>query len=97
MTEIQKFCNIENMQMIAFEDLIKIQPKGVLTIPKKIRQFIGLEDNNIARIKIEKGKLIIEPVRTLPYPVRSYNDQEIEEFFELDKKESKELRKKGFI
>lgn len=85
------------MQMIAFEDLIKIQPKGVLTIPKKIRQFIGLEDNNIARIKIEKGKLIIEPVRTLPYPVRSYNDQEIEEFFELDKKESKELRKKGFI
>ncbi len=85
------------MQTISFEDLIKIQPKGVLTIPKKMRQFVGLEDNNIARVKVEKGRLIIEPVRTLPYPVRSYTDEELEEFFALDKKESKELRKKGLI
>ena len=85
------------MQQVVQEDIIKIQPKGLLTIPKKMRQSLGFVENSLVRVKEEKGRLVIEAVRTLPYPVRSYTEDEIEEFIKLDKKESKVLRKKGLL
>lgn len=79
-----------------FDEIIKIQNKGVLTIPKKLR--VGsFEDNSLVRIKKEKGRLIIEQIRTLPYPVRSYSDRDVDSFLALDKEESKKLSKKGLI
>lgn len=77
------------------EQIIQFQPKGLITIPKKLREAVGLQERAIARIKEEKGRLIIEPVRTLPYPVRGYTDEEIREFINLDRKESKQLISKG--
>ncbi|OGY17306.1 MAG: hypothetical protein A2784_01460 [Candidatus Chisholmbacteria bacterium RIFCSPHIGHO2_01_FULL_48_12] len=77
--------------------IIKILPKGLITIPKRFRQSLGLEENGLARVKQNAGRLIVEPVRTLPYPVRSYTDAEIDEFLELDNKESQELKKKGLL
>lgn len=84
------------MQQIQ-EEIIKIQPKGLLTIPKNLRLKLGFVENSLVRVKEEKGRLIMEAVRTLPYPVRSYTDDEINGFLELDKKQSKELKKKGWI
>lgn len=78
------------------EEIIKIQAKGVLTIPKNLRKNF-MEDNSLVRIKKERGKIIIEPVRTLPYPVRTYTDREIEEFINFDKEESEKLKKKGLL
>jgi len=85
------------MQQTTREEIIKIQPKGILTIPKNLRLSLGFVDNSLVRVKEEKGRLIMEAVRTLPYPVRSYTDDEIGSFLELDKKQSKELKKKGLI
>lgn len=82
---------------IATEDIIKILSKGVVTIPKKLRQEIGLEENSLARIKKDKGRLVIEPIRTLAFPVRSYTTEEINEFLELDRKETKTLKGKGLL
>ena len=45
------------MQQTAFEELIKIQPKGVITIPKKIRDSLGLSENDLIKIKKELKKL----------------------------------------
>ena len=75
------------------EEIIKVLPKGLITIPKKLRQSVGLRENGLARIKKEKGKLVIEPVTILSYPVRSYTEEEIEEFLETDRKEGLELKK----
>lgn len=83
------------MQQVAQEEIVKIQPKGLLTIPKKFRQDLGLEDRGLVRVKKEKGRLVIESVRTLPYPVRSYSTKELKEFFELDKLETQKLKTKG--
>lgn len=94
MTEIQNFCIIEIMQQSPVEELVKIQPKGVITIPKKFRDSLGITDNDFIRIKKEKGKITIEPVRTLPYPVRSYTGDEIKEFLVLDKAETEKLNKR---
>jgi len=79
------------MQLIPIEDIVKMQPKGLVTIPIKIRKRVGISDNDFVRVRTDRGRLMIEPVRTLPYPVRSYTDAEVREFIELDKKESKEL------
>ena len=77
--------------------IIKILPKGLITIPKKFRQNLGLEENGLARVKQDAGRLIVEPVRTIPYPVRSYTDAEIDEFLKLDAQESQQLKKKGLL
>lgn len=74
------------------EQIIQFQPKGLVTIPKRLREAVGLGERAIARIKQERGRLIIEPVRTLPYPVRSYTNSEIKEFIELDRQESSQLK-----
>ena len=76
------------MQVYSQEEIIKILPKGLMTIPKKFRKELGFEEPGLARIRKERGRLVIEPVRTLPYQVRSYTDQEVDEFIKLDKEES---------
>ncbi|KKQ73810.1 MAG: hypothetical protein US96_C0051G0003 [Candidatus Woesebacteria bacterium GW2011_GWB1_38_5b] len=58
------------MQIV--EQIIKIQGKGLVTIPKNFRDELGLGKNSLARIIKEKGRLILEPLRILKYPVRSY-------------------------
>jgi len=43
--------------MQTYGNLVKILPKGLVTIPKKLREDVGLEENSLARIKKEGGKL----------------------------------------
>lgn len=78
-------------------DIVKIQPKGLITIPVNLRKELGFEESGLARVRKDKGRLILEPVRTLNYPVRSYTDKELEEFSKLDKEESKKLRRQGLL
>lgn len=85
------------MQILPFDDIIKIQPKGLITIPKKVRKALGLEENMLARLRTDKGRLIVESVRTLPYPVRSYTDKELAEFVAYDKEQGKELRRNKIV
>lgn len=86
-----------NGQVSFTEEIAKIQPRGILTIPKKLRLSIGLADNTLVRIRGNKYRLILEPVRALPYPVRGYTDSDINDFFDLDEKESKQLKTKGLL
>ena len=96
MTEIRNFCNIENTQTQISEELVKLQSRGILTIPKKMR--VGLfDEGGIVKMKRLGRKIIIEPVKTLSYPVRSYTDKELHEFFDLDEQETKKLKTKGLI
>ncbi len=85
------------MQTLLFEEIVKLQPKGLFTIPKKFRKALSLSGSDLIRVRNVKGRLILEPVRTLPYPVRSYTDTELDDFLALDKEESKKLRKKGLL
>jgi bifunctional DNA-binding transcriptional regulator/antitoxin component of YhaV-PrlF toxin-antitoxin module len=81
-----------NMQ-VNYEDILKIQPRGVLTIPKKLRDVSGISENSLVKIRADKGRLILESVRTLPYPVRSYKKDDLKDFFELDDQETNMLKK----
>lgn len=85
------------MQQVMQEEIVKMQPKGLLTIPKRIREKLGFEDAGFVRVKEEKGRVMLEPVRIMDYPVRSYAKEEIDEFLALDRKETRLLKKKGLI
>ena len=85
------------MQISSNEEIIKILPKGLITIPKKLREALGLTENKLARIKKEEGRLIIEPVSTLFYPVRTYTEREIDGFFKMDKEETRDLKSKKIL
>ncbi len=93
---MQNFCNIENMQTQIYEEIVKLQSRGILTIPKKMREGL-FDEAGIVRMKRLGRKLIIEPVKTLSYVVRSYTDREVQEFFDLDDQETKKLKTKGLI
>lgn len=80
-----------------YDQMIRVQNKGLVTIPKSMRDSIGLNVNDLIRIKEKMGRIILEPVRVLPYQVRSYSDSDLKEFFELDEKESKALKKKNLL
>lgn len=80
-----------------FEEFVTIQPKGLITIPKKIRQELGFEERKPVRLRKEKGRLVIEPVTVLSYPVRRYTDKELKEFLALDSQETKKLKRKKLI
>ena len=85
------------MQTTTYEEIVKIQPRGVLTIPSKFRKQLSIGQNDLFKIKEVKGALVLEPVRTLDYPVRSYTDNEIDEFIKLDQEESKRLKAKNLL
>lgn len=71
--------------MQTYRNLVKILPKGVITIPKKLRQDVGLEENGLARIKKEGKRLILEPVSIISYPLRDYSEEEIRQFIKEDR------------
>lgn len=79
------------------QNIVRIQGKGLITIPKALRDTLNLEKDTYVRIFESKGRLMVEPVRTLPYKARSYKTSEVVEFLNTDKKESKNLKKKGLI
>lgn len=85
------------MQLITYEEIAKLQPKGLLTIPIRFRRDLGLEENQLVRLKKDRGRLIIEPVKTLDYPVRSYSQDDLDDFFALDDQDSKKLKAKGLL
>ncbi len=71
-------------------DIIRIQKKGLVTLPKKMRDAVGLEENGYARITKEGKKIILEPVR-IDYPVRSYTEKEVDDFITTDREETTQL------
>ena len=85
------------MQTTTYDDqIVQLQPRWVFTLPKSLREGF-FDENRLAKISRIGRKIVIEPIRTLPYAVRSYTENEVNEFFKLDDDESKDLRAKGII
>lgn len=59
--------------------------KGMVTLPKKWRDEMGIEKGDIVKAKKEGNKVVIEAQQTNTAPYRVYSDTEIEQFLEEDK------------
>ena len=75
------------------QEWLKILGKGMITLPKKWRDELGITNGDIVTAKKEGNKVIIEPFKSLPVPYRVYSDSEINNFLAEDKL-SEVLRKK---
>lgn len=67
------------------EEWLKILGKGMVTLPKKWRDELGIESGDIVKAKKEGDRVIIEAQRSTQLPYRVYSDNEIEDFLKEDK------------
>ena len=79
-----------------YQEIIKVQSRGLITIPRRFRDR-DFGENSFVRVKKEGGRLVLEPVQVIGYPARQYTGQEVGGFFDLDDKESAQLRRKGIL
>ena len=79
------------------QEWLKVLGKGMVTIPKKWREALGITTGDIVREKKEGDKVVIEAQKDSNVPYRIYTDTEIEEFLKEDKLPknlTKKLKKK---
>lgn len=55
------------MQTFPIEAIVRMQPKGVITIPKKIRDAVGLKEGMYLRMTADGRRITLEPIRIVPY------------------------------
>lgn len=80
-----------NTQTYDYQDIIQVQPRGGFTIPRRFRTE-EFESGKYLRLSKIQGKIILEPVQIIGYPVRKYTDNEVGEFFALDDKLSLKVK-----
>ncbi|MDO8657419.1 MAG: AbrB/MazE/SpoVT family DNA-binding domain-containing protein [Candidatus Levybacteria bacterium] len=67
------------------ETWIKVLSKGVITIPKDIREQLGLKEGDVARAKVVGDKLVIESRKSTQYEeLRLYSKEQIDKFVKED-------------
>ena len=87
---------IDMNQVLIWNEIVKIQPRGVITIPRRFRTS-DFDENSFVRVRKIGGKIILEPITVPRYSVRRYTDEEVNEFLEMDEKETLGLKKKGVL
>jgi AbrB family looped-hinge helix DNA binding protein len=80
---------------VSQEEWLKVLGKGMITLPKKWRDEMGIENGDVVKAKKEGSKVVIEPQAQLrpTAPYRVFSAGEITEFLEEDRL-SDELAKK---
>ena len=65
------------------EAWIKILPKGLITIPKKIREKLSIKEGDVAQINILRNSIVIKPRESAKY--RFFTNKEIKQWVKDDK------------
>ena len=61
---------------------IKLLSKGLLTIPKPMREQLNLQEGEVVKIRVIGKRLVIEPRELADYKMIS--DEELNEMIEMD-------------
>lgn len=75
----------QNTTNINQEEWLRILGKGMVTLPKKWREELGIESGDIVKAKKEGDRVVIEAQKLTRVPYRVYSDNDIEEFLKEDK------------
>lgn len=70
---------------VSQEEWLNVLTKGMLTLPKKWREELGITEGDIVKAKKEGNRVVIEPRRGKEAAYRTYTDREIDEFLQADK------------
>lgn len=66
------------------ETWLKVLGKGMVTLPKKWRDAMGIANGDIIKAKKEGDRVVIEAQQNKNAPYRVYTDAEIDEFLKED-------------
>lgn len=75
------------------EEWLKVLGKGMVTLPKKWREEMGITPGDIIKAKKEGNKVVIEAQQNASVPYRVYTDAEIATFLKDDKLPKALIRK----
>jgi antitoxin PrlF len=57
---------------------LSLSRRGQITLPKEVREKLGLRPGDVLLLKVEEGRLVLEPALPLSYEV--YSEERLEEF-----------------
>lgn len=66
------------------EEWLKVLGKGMVTLPKKWRDEMGIQNGDIVKAKKEGNKVVIETAQSQKAPYRIYTKAEIDKFLKED-------------
>ena len=58
-------------------DLVKISSKGLLTLPKSIREQLNINVGDYLDVTIEAGKVILQKVEIIPIKIDWENEDKV--------------------
>jgi len=65
------------------EEWVKLLSKGLITIPKPMRERLNLQQGEVVKVRLVGKRLVIEPREVADYEV--YSDEELQRMLEEDK------------
>ena len=73
-----------NQPAIISQEWIKVLGKGMVTLPKKWRDEMGLQEGDVIKAKKEGDKIVLESSQAQNAPYRVFSSTEIDEFLKED-------------
>lgn len=59
-------------------EVTQISKRGQITLPAEVRKMLGLEPGDTLVVRVEEGRIVLEPAVVLPLEL--YSDERIAEF-----------------
>ena len=75
---------MSNSIITSQEEWLKILGKGMVTLPKRWREEMGIDQGDVVKAKKEGNTVIIEATKNQKVPYRVYTKLEINEFLKDD-------------
>ena len=69
--------------------MTQITPRGQVTLPAEIRKALSLKGGDALEVAIEGGRIILQPVMTLP--IRIYSESDLAMFAEAGAMSDEEI------
>lgn len=54
---------------------VNILSKGVITLPKKMREQVGIKEGDVAQVRVDGNKIVIQPREAVAY--RTFTPEQI--------------------
>ena len=71
--------------------IVQLNKRGQLTLPAEVRRALGLEPGDTLLLRVEKGKVVLEPAVVLP--VEIYDEDRLLEFERAARLSPEEVRR----
>jgi len=72
---------------------IQVNERGSLTLPKKLRRALGIEQGGVMVVEPAEGGLLLRPA--VAYPIELYTDDRVREFDAADRALKRKLGRRS--